>query len=326
MRIHWFICRVAPALIVLAASWPATAEISITLNNTFLEKYKNRATIDAKFTVDHSKGKPNPASKDGDMHVAGRDAKNIGMAAVAEIMNAKNHPDAVEAANNAAGTNSPIPISGAWRIWNEHGGDNVFVQGKAVAAAQNSNPDHVFEIHPITEVGGIDIRASFQPIPGYDAKKPEDAFPRYESVRSKIIPKSGKVTIVSNGIGYNYVNFQMRLEREAVQDLRWRGREGSYPGPGRPPAAAQQAHGVRQGHAARSGCTRRQGRRLPAGAGDSAARPGAGGLARQEPQRRARSAELEPAVRDHRRRRVPGGVRGRLTACTWQLLLAAATR
>ncbi|MDH4290099.1 MAG: hypothetical protein OEW27_10435 [Aquincola sp.] len=192
----------------------ALAEISITLNNSFIEKYKNRATIDAKFIVDHSKGKPNPASKDGDMHVAGRDAKNIGMAAVAEIMNAKNHPDAVEAANNAAGTNSPISISGAWRIWNEHGGDNVFVQGKPIAAAQSSNPDHVFEIHPVTEIGGIDIRASFQPIPGYDAKKPEDAFPRYENVRSKIIPKSGKVTIVSNGIGYNYVNFQMVLNEK----------------------------------------------------------------------------------------------------------------
>lgn len=206
--------RIALAVLALAAGLPAFAEISITLNNTFIEKHKNRATIDANFAVDHSKGKPNPASKDGDMHVAGRDAKNIGMAAVAEIMNAKNHLDAVEAANNAAGTNSPIPISGAWRIWNEHGGDNVFVQGKAVAAAQTSNPDHVFEIHPITEVGGIDIRASYQPIPGYDAKKPEDAFPRYDNVRSKIIPKSGKVTIVSNGIGYNYVNFQMVLNEK----------------------------------------------------------------------------------------------------------------
>ena len=206
--------RIALAVLALAAGLPAFAEISITLNNTFIEKHKNRATIDANFAVDHSKGKPNPASKDGDMHVAGRDAKNIGMAAVAEIMNAKNHLDAVEVANNAAGTNSPIPISGAWRIWNEHGGDNVFVQGKAVAAAQTSNPDHVFEIHPITEVGGIDIRASYQPIPGYDAKKPEDAFPRYDNVRSKIIPKSGKVTIVSNGIGYNYVNFQMVLNEK----------------------------------------------------------------------------------------------------------------
>jgi len=59
-------------------------------------------------------------------------------------MNAKNHLDAVDAANSAAGTGSAVQISGAWRIWNEHGGDNIFVQGKPVAAAQTSNPDHVF--------------------------------------------------------------------------------------------------------------------------------------------------------------------------------------
>jgi hypothetical protein len=214
MRNHLPSGRLLLTTLALLASFPVPAEISITLNSTFVEKYKNRATIEAKFTIDHSKGKPNPASKDGDMHVAGRDAKNIGMPTVAEIMNAKNHSDAVDAANSAAGTGSPIPISGAWRIWNEHGGDNIFVQGKPVAAAQTSNPDHVFEIHPITEVNGIDIRPSYQPIPGYDAKKPEDAFPRYDNVRSKIIPKSGKVTIVSNGIGYNYVNFQMVLNEK----------------------------------------------------------------------------------------------------------------
>ena len=99
------------------------------------------------------------------MHVAGRDPANIGLAAVAEIVNAKNHPDAVDAANAAVGTNTPIAISGAWRIWNEHGGDNVFVQGKPVAAAQTSNPDHVFEFHPIAQVGDIDIRASVAPAP-----------------------------------------------------------------------------------------------------------------------------------------------------------------
>ena len=206
--------RWSALLLALVVSLPVSAEISITLTNAFIAKYKNRATIDAQFLVDHSKGKPNSASKDGDMHVAGRDATNIGMATVAELMNAKAHADAVDAANAAIGTGTPIPIKGAWRIWNEHGGDSVFVQGRPVAAAQTSNPDYVFEIHPITELNGIDIRASFRPIPGYEAKRPEDAFPRYDGVRSKIIPKTGKVMIVSNGIGYNYVNFQMVLNEK----------------------------------------------------------------------------------------------------------------
>jgi len=83
MRNHLSFSRLSVIALTLLASFPVPAEISITLNSTFIERYKNRATIDAKFTIDHSKGKPNPASKDGDMHVAGRDAKNIGMPTVA---------------------------------------------------------------------------------------------------------------------------------------------------------------------------------------------------------------------------------------------------
>ncbi len=139
------------ALFLLAALWPSIllAEVTLVLKQSFIEKYKNRATIEVDFIVDHSKGKPNSAAKDGDMHVAGRAPKDIGLATVAEIMNAKDEPDAVAAANAAAGTNRPVRVHGAWRIWNERGGDNTrFVQGRAVPAANDSNPDHIFEIHP----------------------------------------------------------------------------------------------------------------------------------------------------------------------------------
>lgn len=198
-------------VVLLTAAVCGRAEISVTLNNTFIQKYKNRAMIDSQFIVDHSKGKPNPASKDGDMHIAGRDPAAIGMPAVAELMNARDHLDVVQLANEAQGTGDPVPVSGAWRIWNEHGGDSEFKQGRRVAAATTSNPDHVFEIHPITSFAGVSTHASFRPIPGYTPKLPENAFPMYEQVRSTIIPGNGKTTIVSSGIGYNYVRFQMVL-------------------------------------------------------------------------------------------------------------------
>ena len=205
--------RVLVALL-LTATGSAYAEISITLNNTFIEKYKNRATIDVEFVVDHSKGAPNAASKDGDMHFAGRDAKNIGLPTVAELVNAKDHLDAVQIANDAQGTNQPVKVSGAWRIWNEHGGDNQFVQGKKIAAATTSNPDHVFEIHPVVSIGDLSLHDSFKEIPGYTPKQAENAFPMYEQVRSTITPGSGKTTILSGGIGYNYVKFQMVLNEK----------------------------------------------------------------------------------------------------------------
>src|SRR5205809_4243491 len=176
-------CRWVVGLLVALTTVSTDAEISLTLKNSFIKKFKNRATINSQFVVDHSKGKPNPASKDADMHVAGRDPQTIGLPTVAEIMNAKEFEAAVEAANAAEGTNSPIAISGAWRIWNEHSGDQEFTQGKAVPAAKTSNPDHVFEIHPIVQIGDVALHNSFHPIEGYEAKHAEDAFFRYEQVR-----------------------------------------------------------------------------------------------------------------------------------------------
>src|SRR5438067_2867868 len=64
--------------------------IHITLRNAFITEYKNRATIDTTYTVDKAHPHPNPASKDGDLHIAGR-APEAGLPIVAEIMNAKFH-------------------------------------------------------------------------------------------------------------------------------------------------------------------------------------------------------------------------------------------
>ena len=207
------ITRVLVALLLIVTN-SSYAEISITLNNKFIEKFKNRATIDVEFVIDISKGAPNAASKDGDMHFAGRDAKNIGLPTVAELVNAKDHLDAVQIVNDAQGTNLPIKVSGAWRIWNEHGGDNQFIQGKKIAASTTSNPDHVFEIHPVVSIGNLSLHNSFKDIAGYTPKQAESAFPMYEQVRSTITAGNGKTTILSSGIGYNYVKFQMVLNEK----------------------------------------------------------------------------------------------------------------
>jgi len=61
-----------------------------------------------------------------------------------------------------------VRIKGAWRIWNEHSGGQTFRQGAAVAPAESTNPDHVFEIHPVTEFGDQDVTAGWTPIDGYD--------------------------------------------------------------------------------------------------------------------------------------------------------------
>ena len=213
--------RIAGQLLLAGVAWClwgiAHAEIQLTLKNTFIEKYKNRTSISAECVVDHSKGKPNSASKDGDMHIAVRCPKEIALPLVAEIMNAKDHLDAVALSKTLEADGAKVTIEGAWRIWNEHGGDQSFKQGSPVAKAQNTNPDHVFEIHPVSEFGGMDLRAGLKPIEGYTAKLAEDAFNRYENTRSRIISRKATTTVVSGGLGYNYVEFQMHLNERAFK-------------------------------------------------------------------------------------------------------------
>ena len=104
--------------------WPQLvhAEILITLKKDFIKKFENRVTIDATFTIDLAHKTPNPASKDADIHIAGR-ADEIALAAVAELMNAAGQAKALALVKNAQSSGTPVKMTGAWRIWCEHGGD-----------------------------------------------------------------------------------------------------------------------------------------------------------------------------------------------------------
>lgn len=191
-----------------AVTW---AETTITLKNSFIEKYKNRTTITANFVVEKAHKKPNPASKDGDLHIAGH-APEVGLPIVAEIMNAASVPEAVTKVHDLEGTNEKVSMTGAWRIWTEHGGDSEQVQGKKIPPYKNANPDHVFEIHPVTQMGDRSVANTLRPIDGYEPKDADRAFHRYETTKSQIIPKKSTTTIVTNMAGYNYVEFLLELD------------------------------------------------------------------------------------------------------------------
>jgi hypothetical protein len=208
---HWIIAGLA------LASSIAHAEITITLKNSFIERYQNRATIETTYTVDKAHPKPNAPSKDGDMHIAGR-APEIGLASVAEIMNAASTPKAVKLIKSAESSGNPVRITGAWRLWNEHAGSAAHSQLEEPEPATSTNPDHAFEIHPVTSVGNESTAGTLRPIAGFKPKEASDAFTRYENVRSRLIPEGDTTTIITSSVGYNYVNFQMQLS-ETPRDV-----------------------------------------------------------------------------------------------------------
>jgi hypothetical protein len=197
----------------------AGAQIQITLKDSFIEKFKDRATVDTTFTVDKAHKQPNPASKDGDLHVAGRAPKEVGLAIVAEIMNAKDEDAAVQAIHAAEQTHQPVKLTGAWRIWCEHGGESKQIQGAKLDPFDTTNPDHVFEIHPILSLDGKSVAESLKPIVGFPTKDAEQAFTSYENKKCQIIPNGAKktTTIVTSMGGFNYVEFRIKLHSAPFQ-------------------------------------------------------------------------------------------------------------
>lgn len=183
------------------------ANIEITLKNDFIEQNQDKATISVSFTVDKAHKRANPAAKDGDLHVAGR-APEVGLAIVAEIMNAGSQNPAVKAIHDAEGTENAIPLTGVWRIWCEHGGDEHQDQEKPPTDAfTTTNPPHVFEIHPITTLNDNSIIGSLKPIVGYKPKDAEAAFLKYESLKSHITVGTTTTSITTTMAGFNYVEF-----------------------------------------------------------------------------------------------------------------------
>ena len=204
-------------LFILCANG-AFAQIQITLRRSFIDSLKNKVTISADYVVDKAHAHPNPPAKDGDMHIAGR-AESIGLPIVAEIMNAKGQTSAVQFVHSVEGTDRTTGITGVWRIWCEHAGEDLQVQGEPLTAFQTTNPPHVFEIHPITRFGTFNLLPTLKPIVGFDYKTAEDALFRYAAARSQILVNSDNtVTIQTNGIGFNYVECKIELLNEPVEE------------------------------------------------------------------------------------------------------------
>jgi len=201
----------AVVLVLFSAPWATCG--TVILKKAFVEKYKDRATIDATFLVDHAHKKPNAPAKDGDMHVAGRAPKEVGLPMVAEVINAARTQEqtAVNRIHAVEGNGTPVPISGAWRLWFEHPA-NSQTQFDTFPVAGNTNPDHSFEIHPITKFDSNDLSTSFQPIPGFEPYAASKAFTSYERLTFTVSATSTAIVLTAKKSGYNYTQFRITLK------------------------------------------------------------------------------------------------------------------
>lgn len=190
--------------------------VSITLEKTFLDKYKNNATINTDFTITSAKIVAHRNDEDGDLHFAGK-APQIGFATVSEIMNGASIVGIKDAVEEAKSSGNTLALTGAWRLWPEHGAGS-FVQGEEGDFGSGTNPNHVFEIHPVTKVGEISVLDSITEIDGFSYKSAKTAFVQYGNVGCTIEFSEKDVTFnLSRSIGYNYVKYVIELHEKGVE-------------------------------------------------------------------------------------------------------------
>jgi hypothetical protein len=204
---------------------------TLVLKKSWVNKYRNRLSIDAKVTITAlNTGK----SEDGDTH-GGSFKNGVGLPMVVEILNG--HAAAQKAARDALkpGTQPEKDVYGAWRLWFEHppsGGvqcqsfsANVpsICQNQTLDGA-DSNPHHSFEIHPVFSVNGQAVGRPSLVLTSDNqtVKTAEDAKAQYTGVNKKltIVRSQTAVTLRSIKVTHNYVNLRIRVTQAKTDTLR----------------------------------------------------------------------------------------------------------
>ncbi len=217
--------RSALALVTALALllYPSLLEAgTVVLKRAFIEKYKNRATLTMAFLIDRAHESPNPIGSDGDdgdLHMSGRAQQDVGLPLVAEVMNAAqaSQKPALSLVKQQTGKNQSVRVTGAWRFWFEHPSATQQVQGQTVPTPKDTNPAHVFEIHPITQIGGVSILKSIAPIPKFQPFDAKTAFGEYDKLKVTLVAMNPtQVSLNAKRAVHNYAEFVMEAQ-EAPQ-------------------------------------------------------------------------------------------------------------
>lgn len=197
--------------------------VTIVLENEFIKKYRDRVTMETEFQP-LGKSSVHKAKDDGEVHIGGI-AAEAKLATVAEVMNGSGAgKKAVATFAKAIQQGKSVKVAGAWRLWCEHSGGVPQVQKAGLMAPlpglHLSNPDHVFEIHPVTSVqlgdaAAVDATGSVRATPGHTPHDAQKAFHTgYDRIPCKISAAGeGRTKIVTQALGFNFTEFIVRLNR-----------------------------------------------------------------------------------------------------------------
>ena len=209
--------RTTITLLAVLYSLPSPAG-TVSLKQKFVDTYKDRATITAQMTIRHAHKQPNSVGSgadDGDLHFSGV-SDDIGLPFVAEIVNARQSGEkaAIKVVHDNE-KNGSVKVSGAWRLWFEHPAQKQVQGGNNSFSPDTTNPDHSFEIHPISQLNDkVDVTGAFVPVVNYTAYSATKAFPYFDSIALTAKASSSGITLETPKAKFNYVEFWIELTQE----------------------------------------------------------------------------------------------------------------
>ena len=208
-------------LVLIFISLLLFSQSTVRLKKTFVNEFKDKITIASEYNVWFTHHTPHSAADDADIHVAGYD-DIVGMPTVAEMMNARDEQGGIDLFIQHEGegnVNNPrLDVEGVWRLWPEHMGPSgtTFFQGMTLSHAtiklKKTNPDHVFEIHPVTRVGTLDVTHTIKNIEGYEPKDARDAFNVIRNKQFSISSTNITISFTTKSVGQNYIDMWIRID------------------------------------------------------------------------------------------------------------------
>jgi len=202
-------------LVAAFASRLSAQDFEVRLKKAWATKFADRTSIQAKMVIHHAHKSPNPIKSggdDGDMHFSGESA-DVGLPFVAEIVNAAlpGEQSAVSDVKASEGSTSNVIVTGAWRLWFEHPSTTQTQGAHNPFSPDNTNPDHSFEIHPVSQIEQDGVQASFVLIKNYTPYTADVAFPYFDKAKLTIKASSSGISLRSKKLKYNYVGFGIEL-------------------------------------------------------------------------------------------------------------------
>jgi len=202
-------------LVAALASRLSGQDFEVRLKKAWATKFADRTSIQAKMVIHHAHKSPNPIKSggdDGDMHFSGESA-DVGLPFVAEIVNAAlpGEQSAVSDVKASEGSTSNVIVTGAWRLWFEHPSTTQTQGAHNPFSPDNTNPDHSFEIHPVSQIEQDGVQASFVLIKNYTPYTADVAFPYFDKAKLTIKASSSGISLRSKKLKYNYVGFGIEL-------------------------------------------------------------------------------------------------------------------